>query len=300
MSRLGSTGRFHVGFAERGLKNWAKKPAGTAQKRGGGVFEGQCAARIREKSMMDHALTQMDSDEEDSCEEDDNPSIDDTDVGGACFHIRIDREDPPNQRQRKASCTRLNSRQKAHRQQIALPIPILRHFKSIGRFGQVYELRTEVLIEGTRYRAHPNYRGEGPWYDYAIVKFDMPTLPDYEVFVNDHEQYPAKLVAFYRLLPETEFHVLAHCGAYQKQDSVIYSRRTSRVRSWLYEVVGSLRDNIHVKGHIFAVEENPGFHQRYPREEDKRFMVLSDMRKVWPLVFSRGEKGTSEGRQSTN
>jgi hypothetical protein len=41
MCRLGSTGRFHVGFAERGLKNWAKKPASTAQKRGGGVFEGQ-------------------------------------------------------------------------------------------------------------------------------------------------------------------------------------------------------------------------------------------------------------------
>jgi hypothetical protein len=36
--------RFHVGFAERGLKNWAKKPATTSQK--GGVFEGQCAARM--------------------------------------------------------------------------------------------------------------------------------------------------------------------------------------------------------------------------------------------------------------
>jgi hypothetical protein len=310
MSRLGSTGRFHVGFAERGLKNWAKKPARTAQKRGGGVFEGQCAARIREKSMMDHALTQMDSDTEDSSEEEDNPRMDDMDVGGSCFHIRIEREDPPNQRQRKASCTRLNSRLKAHPHQLALPITILHHFKSIGRFGQVYELRTEVLIEGTRYRAHPNYRGEGPWYDYATVEFDMPTLPDYRVFVNDNQQYPAKLVAFYRLLPETEFHVLAHCGAYQKKDSVIYSRRTSLVRSWLYEVtgglnprplyqvVGSLRDNIHVKGHIFAVEENPGFHQRYPTEKDKRFMVLSDMRKAWPLVFIRGGKAMSEGTQS--
>jgi hypothetical protein len=297
MSRLGSTGRFHVGFAERGLKNWAKKPASTAQKRGGGVFEGQCAARIREKSMIDHALTQMDSDEEDFCDEDDNPSTDETDVGGACFHIRIEREDPPNQRQRKASCTRLNSRKKAHLHQIALPITILQYFKSIGRFGQVYELRTEVLIKGTRYRAHPNYRGEGPWYDYVIVEFELPTPPDYRVFVNDNNQYPAKLVSFYRLLPETEYHVLAHCGGFQKLDSVIYSRRTRLVRSWLYEVtaghnprplyqvVGSIKNNIHVKGHIFAIEENPGFHERYPTEKDKRFMVLSDMRKVWPSVF---------------
>jgi hypothetical protein len=305
MNRLGSTGRFHVGFAERGLKNWAKKPANTAQKRGGGVFEGQCAARIREKSMINHALTQMDSDsdEEDSCEEADTHSVDDTNVGGARFHIRIEREDPPNQRQRKVTCTRLNSRQKAHHLQIALPSTILHHFKTVGRFGQVYELRTEVLIEGTRYRAHPNYRGAGPWYDYATVKFEMPVLPDYRVFVNDNQQYPAKLVAFFRLLPETEFHVLAHCGQYQKRDSVIYSRRSLLTRSWLYEVtagqnprplyqvVGSLRDNIHVKGHIFAIEENPGFHDRYSREEDKRFMVLSDMRKVWPRVFMRGEEG---------
>jgi hypothetical protein len=225
---------------------------------------------------------------------------DDQDVGGACFHIRIDREDPPNQRQRKAVSTRLNSRQKAHHHQLALPLTVVHHFKSIGRFGQVYELRTEVLIEGTRYRAHPNYRGEGPWYDYALVEFEMPTLPDYRVFVDDNQKYPAKLVAFYRLLPETEFHVLAHCGEYQKKDSVIYSRRSSLVRSWLYEVtggqnprplyqvVGSLRDNVHVKGHIFAIEENPGFHERYQREEDKRFMVVSDMRKVWPSVFIKG------------
>jgi hypothetical protein len=52
MCRLGSTGRLHVGFAERGLQNWAKKPADTAQKRGDGVFEGQCAACIRERSMI--------------------------------------------------------------------------------------------------------------------------------------------------------------------------------------------------------------------------------------------------------
>lgn len=42
MRRLGLPGRFHVGFAERGLRNWANKLANTAQKQGDGVFEGQC------------------------------------------------------------------------------------------------------------------------------------------------------------------------------------------------------------------------------------------------------------------
>jgi hypothetical protein len=62
MSRLGSTGRFHVGFAER-AEELGEKPATTSQK-GRRCFEGQCA-RIREKSMIDHALTQMDSDNDD-------------------------------------------------------------------------------------------------------------------------------------------------------------------------------------------------------------------------------------------
>jgi hypothetical protein len=263
--------------------------------------------------MIDHALTQMDLDEEDLCETEDDPSMDDTDVGGAYFHICIEQEDPPNQRQRKASCIWLNSRKKAHHLQIVLPVTILNHFKSIGRFGDnVYELRSEVLIEGMRYRAHPNFRGEGPWYDYALVAFDMPTLPDYRVFVNDNQRYPAKLVAFYRLLPETEFHVLPHCGKYQKIDSVIHSQRAPLTRCWFYEVtrgqnprpiyqvVGCVQNNIYVKGHIFAIEENPGFHKCYPKEEDKQFFVLSDKRKVWPRIFIRGEKGISMGKESSN
>ena len=159
MCRLGSTGRFHVGFAERGLKNWAKKPANTAQKRGDGVFEGQCAARIRERSMIDHALTQMDSDEEDSLDED-NPLDDDTAVGGACFHIFIDR-DPDNPRRKVVSSKRLNSWKKTHNLQIDLPTTILHYFKTVGLLDEIFELRTKAMIEGSRYRAHPNYRGEG-------------------------------------------------------------------------------------------------------------------------------------------
>ena len=153
------------------------------------------------------------------------------------------------------------------------------------------------MISGTRYRAHPNYRGEGPWFDYAVVEFELSTLPDYQVFVNDHQKYPAKLVAFYRRLPETEFNVLAHCGGFQKLDSDVYSRRSLLTRSWLYEVtvgrnpqpayqtVGTIKTNVHVRGHIFAMEEVPGFHERYPQEEDRRFIVLSDMRRIWPRIF---------------
>jgi hypothetical protein len=56
---------------------------------------------------------------------------------------------------------------------------------------------------------------------------------------------------------------------------------------------------IHVKGHIFAIKENPGFHEHYPREEDKRFTMLSDMRKVWPVIFIRGKRGIIVGTESS-
>jgi hypothetical protein len=270
----------------------------------GSFLPAQCAACIRERSMIDHAITQMDSDDEDCCGEED-PKDPHDDIGGSCFHISIEREHP-NARLKKVSCTRLNSRKKSHCLQIVLPNTILQHFKSIGRFGDVYELRTEVVIDGKRYRAHPNYRGGGPWYDFVMVHFELHTEPDYRVFVDDNNQYPAKLVAFFRLLPiavgdETEFQVLAHCGGFQRLNSEIYSRRTLLVRSWLYDVtegrnprpyyqqVGSVRSNICVKDHIFAIEENPGFHERYPTDVSRRILVISDMRKEWPRVFMEGK-----------
>jgi hypothetical protein len=55
--------RFHVGFAERAEE--LGEEAGYHLSKGAACFEGQCAARIREKSMIDHALTQMDSDNDD-------------------------------------------------------------------------------------------------------------------------------------------------------------------------------------------------------------------------------------------
>ena len=73
--------------------------------------------------------------------------------------------------------------------------------------------------------------------------------------------------------------------------------------SWLYEVtggnnpkplytaVGTVSDNNHVKGHIFAIKERPGFHEHYPEEVDRRFIVLSDMRKVWPRMFMKPQAG---------
>jgi hypothetical protein len=301
MRRLGSTGRFHVGFAERGLKNRAKKPANTAQKRGDGVFEGQYAARIRERSMIDHALTQMNSCDEDEGDVEEDTFKEDTNVGGSCFHICVER-DPDNPRRKQVSNTRINSRKKAHSLQIDLPETILQHFKSIGRPGDVFEYGTEALIQGKRYRVHPNYRGDGPWYDFVLVEFQLELDAGFQPFVDENNKYPAKLLGFYHSLPNdvddsTNFQVLAHCVQYQQLDSEIYSRRSLLQQSWLYEVtagvnprplyrtLGGVKSDVCVQGHIFAVEENPGFHECYHTEEEKQIIVIANARKEWPSIF---------------
>jgi hypothetical protein len=247
---------------------------------------------------------QMDSEEEDLCNEDD-PIDDGMEVGGSCFHIRVER-DTDNPRQKKVSNTRINSRKKAHSLKIDLPGTILQHLKNIGRLDDVFELRTDALIQGTRYRAPPNFQGEGPWYNFVIVEFQLDQDLDYQSFVDDNNRYPAKLVGFYRLLPNadedaTEFEVLSHCVQYQRLDSEICSRKSLLQCSWLYEVTGgrsprplyrplyrtagSVKSNICVRGHIFAIKDNPGFHKRYHSEEDKMILVISDVRKKWPHIF---------------
>jgi hypothetical protein len=116
--------------------------------------------------------------------------------------------------------------------------------------------------------------------------------------------YPAKLLCFYHLLPNagddsTQFQVLARCVQYQQLDSETYSRRSLLQLTWLYHevaagrnprpfywIVGSIKSDICVRQHIFAVEENPGFQEHYHSEEDKRIWVISDGRIEKPHIVT--------------
>ena len=65
---------------------------------------------------------------------------------------------------------------------------------------------TEINIDGHTYRAHPKYRGEKPWYDWALVQWDHETDP-----------YPAQICMFLdledsRLMNEEERDALRNTG----------------------------------------------------------------------------------------
>jgi hypothetical protein len=229
---------------------------------------------------------------------------DSVEVGGSFFRIDILSE-PDNPRRKIVTCIRLDSRHsrtKEHKTQIAFPQPILDHFKNVSDIGISYECRTEVVIDGTRYRAHPDFCSNGPWYDFALVQFDFELGED-SIYVNEDGKYPAKLVAFYRPIQESdgehdgEYHVLAHCCAYQKINSTLYARKTLLVRPWFYEIsgnnrpllttIGTTRSDVSVLKQLFAIEEKPGIHDLYPPTDlaKRTIHVILDMRKEWPLSF---------------
>jgi hypothetical protein len=159
---------------------------------------------------------------------------------------------------KNAFSTRLDGNRKVHRQLTELNTGILDHLKCHGKVGEQFEVRTEAVISGTRYRAHPNYRGLGPACDFVKVKYDAfeGTQLSPLFHPDDNLEHPAKLVAIFRQIPTTDIapsfeviapddcSVLAHCADYQLLTSEVYDQKTLLTRSWLYEVTRTKIPNI--------------------------------------------------------
>jgi hypothetical protein len=281
---------FHVGFAERGLKSWAKQPARTAQKRSGGIFEKHVSSRMHEHTMMEKAMLRMsdESFDDESMGSEDEGMTQRLEPNGSCFHIQISKEN----RRRFVSCTRLNKHMKPHQVPIAMPQPILDYFqkdRSDLLPGTLIEYRTEFVVEKLRYRAHPNYQDSGPWYDWVNVTYETDWGP-FPNLVQD-TNFPVKILGFFRVVEEIpqSFKVLVHPVTYREK--AVEKAETRLLRAWLLEVKENGRpsfvsiDTNQIQDQIFVVEENPGFHDRYGSNLERRVWVVKDMRTSWPLRF---------------
>jgi hypothetical protein len=281
---------FHVGFAERGLKSWAKQPARTAQKRSGGIFEKHVSSRMHEHTMMEKAMLRMsdESFDDESMGSEDEGMTQRLEPNGSCFHIQISKEN----RRRFVSCTRLNKHMKPHQVPIAMPQPILDYFqkdRSDLLPGTLIEYRTEFVVEKLRYRAHPNYQDSGPWYDWVNVTYETDWGP-FPNLVQD-TNFPVKILGFFRVVEEIpqSFKVLVHPVTYREK--AVEKAETRLLRAWLLEVKENGRpsfvsiDTNQIQDQIFVVEENPGFHDRYGSNLERRVWGVKDMRTSWPLRF---------------
>jgi len=99
---------------------------------------------------------------------------------------------------------------------------------------------TEYCREGITFRAHPNYRNEGPWYDYVLIAWNQQTADnhtsdndsmqetlDMPLKTDDHEEIdnivliPAKVLCFIKGLNNEISAIVHSCLQSTKKKSVL-------------------------------------------------------------------------------
>ena len=260
MERFGSPKNFDAGPLESSLRFWAKFPAATAQTRGYNEFVRQVALRLHEYQcffkarreagivgIRDRSLVDLDDDFlPRRCKAGHSDPDEEYRLGGSHYRVfasSTNDDHPPT--------VHLGTRSRKKKE--ALPLhEVIEEFlrKNLGHVdspeyippsrdsvsGMLYwDIFTECrfpLVQNqhkllghhgqVNVRCHPDFKGEGPWYDWVIVDY----TEDYQSQVNnpeetDHEFYPpgcvpAKVIAFVGN-PDPNKHPLAivHPCAYQ-------------------------------------------------------------------------------------
>ena len=191
-----------------------------------------------------------------------------------------------------------------------------------------WDLRTEAIItlsgsgKEVNLRCHPNYRNEGPWYDWVIVHFK--TEEDFEELPLDHcPQYqrdcvPCKILAFAEHQPNgknsSETWILVH-GCNFRTAAKKSEMDSCLIEHWelaYHNVSAHLPLNEREKGHYWSplltwikpesilcrclvVEEEPGIFETLPmsqetkkskRQKTRNKVLLIKQRRLWPLEFT--------------
>lgn len=188
---------------------------------------------------------------------------------------------------------------------------------------QFWDLRTEatITLQGTgqkiNLRCHPNYRNEGPWFDWVIVHFETDEV--FEKLPSDHRpQYqrdcvPCKILAFAEG-PNGEDDqpwILVHGCQYRKKvsqsemDSCLLEHWELAYHDLASHLPNGKDDSAHYWGpqlswirpnnilcRCLVVEEEPGIFENVPmtrtkkREKMRNKVLLIKQRRFWPLEFT--------------
>ena len=200
---------FNTDTGERGLKTWAKKPAVTAQNRGDPTFRKQVAQNYHEAFLLSRAapstLDNKQSRENGVFSSDVTLPNNTNVVAYGKSYVYVFQGDTWGFFPAK-DAHRTNIRES---QQIPFPLPLSKWFNQhlgswyTGRLEQdaQYKLVIPIFTElwfpsngdkdGFRLRAHPNYRGGGPWYDCATI--------DYEYENEFQGSFPVRCACFFQI-----------------------------------------------------------------------------------------------------
>ena len=214
VSRYGKASSFDTHGCERGLKDWAKKPASTSQKRSNEIFTTQVALRAREMIILNSIIKNhqflQNYERQQASEQNNNPlifaqednqSICETDklssnlegfTGGIVMSITHERRTC-----HSYSCNHSKIDDiKESKTAIHFPPEVVdwfwQKYKPDSKDAVVHiNIFSEIKQKGGNIvRAHPNYKFniDDPWNDYISVRYD----------VQDNENFPAKLMCIYQ------------------------------------------------------------------------------------------------------
>jgi hypothetical protein len=322
VQNFGSPKNFDTGIMENRLIHVGKINAKTTQKRGPIIFTRQLADRIYQQQCFDKAkrCLNLDNDDEDS-----SISIVDSDDESNCSSEVSDLSEAVNQNTNEMSFCRKNPDYVVRILQSGIGtykwmtatkniVPDI-ICNSIGDFLATnnlkeLEVHTEIKHLGMTFRAHPNYRSNGAWYDWAMIKYDLSDDDRRREEYNCHNNitsaypvghYPAKLLGFFHF--NNEIHCIIHC---------CQSKKTSREDSCLterwyleYELNKKKRRKVMNQPHVYmeskapiirtcevsciadrvyVVEETPGL--QMIQANDSELVVLVKKREMWVPYFT--------------
>jgi len=178
-----------------------------------------------------------------------------------------------------------------------VPYPIVAQLHRIMNDHQQHSLSvfTEIKISGMNFRCHPNYRGRGPWYDWAVMRIAPNNSDKIRQEYNSRNNItaafgygyrPAKVLAFFRINGEVNFlyHVVDD-KRNSKFDSVLAERWNLRYHRNDQDLIPYMRYSSiqNIIDSAFVVEEDQDF---LKTQEQSTVVVLVKKKKMWKNFFT--------------
>jgi hypothetical protein len=226
--RFGSPRNTDAGPGERSLKHFAKRPARTSQKRQP-VFQGQVCGRLHENASFDKAKRLTDPEDEwgtlaNLVDPDDvqSPAGDDGEVISkfptqqSRYSIYVDHETGQVETSWIGDAVT-----KGLREIHPIVLAWFREENLLAKFTGTIHCFTEYVRGTNRFRAHPNFRSDGSWYDWVEVRFSDEDDEELSVGprkrkmlesdVDDSENYFAsKILCFFEETDTLEPYAVVH------------------------------------------------------------------------------------------
>jgi hypothetical protein len=156
----------------------------------------------------------------------------------------------------------------------------------------------EIMYKGIRYRAHPNYRGDGAWYDWCVVEFE-PSNIDTNRFKRDKEMnalpayppgcYPAKILAIFYL------DTIAHCLIHTCESKIDSNEDSCLTERWYLEYTKINKDKHYpvlrvvqlttLRDRVYVLQQDPVLYE-YISDVSPKLVVLVKKRSLWPQYFT--------------